>query len=690
MTRRGPLAVFLVLAPLPGAGRGAAAEPARAVALGDKVPNSASLRDLRGTRRSLHDFKGHKAVVLAFVGADCPISNLYLPGLLALEKKYRGRQVQFLAVYPNEREDLDQAAAHAYDRDVPFPVLKDVGQKLADAVGVTRVPAVAVLDGDFALRYRGRIDDRYGAGSRREKPTRDDLAQAVEEVLAGKKVSVPETEADGCLLDRGEPRAAKAGVTYARDVARVLQSRCQTCHRPGQTAPFSLLTYDDAARHGRMIKEVTAQRRMPPWGADGRYGHFTNDRRLTADEIDTLAAWVDGGMPRGDDKDLPQPIDWPKGWAHGQPDQVFTMPKEFEVPADGVLPYQNFVVDTNFDEDRWVRVAECLPGARAVVHHIVVAVLRPGQRDTAQADGTLSVLAAWAPGDLGLVCPPDTALRVPKGSKLVFELHYTPNGTATKDRSSVGVTFAKGPPRFELFTNFFANESISLPPRDPHYQAEATWRLRADARIISFLPHMHWRGRDYRYEVIYPGGKKETLLSVPRWDFNWQSVYQLREPLQLPKGARLHAVAHWDNSRNNPLNPDPDKAVPWGPQTWDEMMVGWVAYVWERPGTAEELVKNPPSEADQMFDRLDRNGDDVVTPDEIPERLRPLLAAAGTKLPEKMTRDEFTKLYEEMRQRLPRKPAKPADGEKKPADGEKKPQGLTAAPEEDTPAVKVG
>jgi acetyl esterase/lipase/peroxiredoxin len=690
MTRRGPLAALLTLALLLGSAD--AAEPAKAVAVGDKVANSDSLRDLRGNRRPLHDFKGHKALVIAFVGADCPISNLYLPGLIGLEKKYRDKQVQFLAVYPNEREDLDQVAAHAYDRDVPFPVLKDFGQKLADAVGVTRVPAVAILDGEFVLRYRGRIDDQYGANSRRDKATRDDLAQAINEVLAGKKVSVAETEADGCLLDRGAAKAAKAGVTYAKDVAGIMQRRCQVCHRPDQAAPFSLLTYDDAAKHGRMIKEVTAQRRMPPWGADGRYGHFTNDRRLTADEIDTLAAWVDGGMPRGDDKDLPKPIDWPKGWVHGQPDQVFTMPEEFAVPADGVLPYQNLVVDTGFTEDRWVKVAECLPGARAVVHHIIVYIIKPGQQQPTDIDGTLSALAPWAPGDLGLVCPPDTALRVPKGAKLVFEIHYTPNGTATKDRSSVGVTFAKEPPKFELFTNFFANESISLPPRDPHYRAEATWRLRADARIISFLPHMHWRGHDYRYEVIYPGGKRETLLSVPRWDFNWQNVYQLQEPLKLPKGARLHAVAHWDNSRNNPLNPDPDKGVKWGLQTWDEMMVGWVAYVWERPGTAEELAKNPPSQADLLFDRLDRNGDDVVTADELPERLKPLLMAAAGKVPEKMTREEFAKLYEEMRKRFPRKPARPADGEKKPADGDKKPQPaeLTAAPEKDAPAVKVG
>ncbi|HEX5271623.1 MAG TPA: redoxin family protein, partial [Gemmataceae bacterium] len=240
------LAVALVLA---AGGPALAEEAAKGAAVGDKAPNSGSLRDLRGNRRALHDFKGHKAIVVAFVGADCPISNLYLPGLVALEKNYRAKKVQFLAVYPNETEDFDQVAGHAHDRDLPFPVLKDFGQKLADGLGVTRVPTFVVLDGEFRLQYRGRVDDRYGTASRREKATRDDLALALDEVLAGKKVSVPETEPDGCVIDHGGKKAAKPGVTYAKDVAPILQQHCQACHRPGQAAPFSLLTYDDAVKH---------------------------------------------------------------------------------------------------------------------------------------------------------------------------------------------------------------------------------------------------------------------------------------------------------------------------------------------------------------------------------------------------------------------------------------------------------
>jgi len=629
-----------------GASQARADDSPKPVALGGKVPNSNSLRDLRGNRRALHDFKSHKAIVLFFVGAECPVSNLYFPEVVALEKKYREKEVQFLAVYPNEHEDLDQIAGHAYDRDPAFPTLKDAGQRLADSLGVKRVPTVVVLDGDFSLRYRGRVDDRYGVAAKKPKAGRDDLVSALDEVIGGKKVSIAETEADGCLLDRPVKPKEATKVTYAKDVAPLLQKHCQACHRPDQAAPFSLVSYDNAVRHARMIKEVTTQRRMPPWHADPRYGKFSNDRRLTKDEIRVLAEWVDGGMPKGDDKDLPKPAIFPKGWVHGKPDLVLTMPHEFEVPATGVLPYKNYVVDTGFTEDKWVRVAEAKPGTPSVVHHVVVYIQDKDQRAPVRADGSLSVLVGWAPGDLGLVCDANTAVRVPKGSKLRMEMHYTPNGTVTKDRSSVGLTFAKSPPKFEMFMNEFANMGINVPAHDPHYKAEAAMRLPADARLLSFVPHMHWRGKDYRYEIIYPGGKRETILSVPRWDFNWQNVYRFEEPLKLPKGAKLHAVAHWDNSKNNLLNPAPEKKVPFGLQTWDEMMVGWACYVWERPETAAELAKNPPSRAEQLFDRLDVNADDFITPDEIPERMRPFIALSGLKLPEKMARDDFIKTFD--------------------------------------------
>jgi len=644
-------------------------EPPQVIAIGEKAPNTRSLRDLRGNSRALHDFEGRKALVIVFVGSECPISNLCLPELIALEKKLRGQSVQFLAVYPNEAEDLDQIAGHAYDRGTPFPVFKDIGQRLADALGITRVPSVVVLDGDFWLQYRGRVNDQYGAAARRPKATREDLALALDEMLAGKQVTVAETEADGCLIGRARNVKEAHEVTFNKNVATILQSRCQMCHRPEQAAPFSLLTYEDAVKHGHMMKEVTEQRRMPPWHADPRYGHFSNNRRLTNAEIETIAAWVDAGMPKGHDKDQPHPVAWAKGWIHGQPDAIFEMPDVFEVPATGVVPYKSWIIDPKFTEDKWVQIAECHPGATGVVHHVVVYILKEGQRGPISPDGMLSILVGWAPGDLGLVLPPGTALKVPKGSRFRLEMHYTPNGTAMKDRSSVGITFAKKPPRYELCQSEFANMAIAVAANDPHYTAQASFRLPADARLISLAPHMHWRGKDYFYEAIYPDGKKETLLSVPRWDFNWQSVYRFQEPVKLPKGTRLHSVAHWDNSANNLLNPAPEKTVYFGLQSWEEMMVGYVSFVWENPETAADLAKHPPKLADLMFDRLDVNGDGVITPDELPEQLKALAPLAGIKIPEKMTREEFEKLFDKMRKQFQqRRPEPKPDGapEKKP------------------------
>ena len=648
-------------------------KPMSAITIGAKAPDRGSLRDLRGNRRALYSFKDNRALVLVFLGADCPISNLYVPGLIALEKKYRGKGAQFLAVYANEHEDLDQVAMHASDRDMPFPVLKDFGQRLADTLGVERVPAVVVLDKDFVLCYRGRIDDRYGVAARRPKATRDDLGQALEEVLAGKKVSVAETEPDGCLLDRASKKAARTGVTYTKDVASILQQRCQACHRPDQAAPFALLSYDDARKHARMLKEVTVQRRMPPWHADPRHGQFSNDRRLSDKEIETLAAWVDAGMPKGDDKDLPKPVEWVQGWRMGKPDLVLEMPREFEVPADGVVPYKHFTIDPGFQDDVWVDKAEARPGpgASGVVHHVVVYILKPGQKQPFDNQGNMNILVGWAPGDLGLICPPDTGLRVPKGSKLMFEMHYTPNGTAVKDRSSIGIIVHKKPPKHELLMNSFMNESIVIPPREPHFRAEATMRWPADVRLLSLVPHMHWRGKDYFYELIYPDGRKQTLLSVPRWDFNWQNVYLFAEPIKVPKGTRLHAVAHWDNSRNNPYNPDPNAEVRFGLQTWEEMMVGWAVYSWEDPDAPAKLARLKPDPAEEMFDRLDRNGDNIITPEEIPEQLKLYLKLQGVKIPERISRQEFMPVYEEMRKRFqkpkPKAPADTKEKDKKPA-----------------------
>jgi mono/diheme cytochrome c family protein/thiol-disulfide isomerase/thioredoxin len=534
------------------------------------------------------DLKDNKAVVIVFVGTECPLSNAFVPVLAALHKEYAPRGVAFLGVNANRQDTPDRVAAHAREHGVPFPVLKDVGNRLADRLEARRTPEAVVLDPAGHVLYRGRIDDQFGIGYVRPgKPTRRDLAAALDEVLAGRPVSVPATPVAGCLIGRVVQPREQGAVTYARQISRILQANCQECHRPGQIGPMALLSYDDAVAWADTIREVIDERRMPPWHADPRFGKFSNDRRLSEADRAALLAWLDGGLPRGDDRDLPPPRDFPAGWRIGKPDVVLTMSRDYAVPAKmpvGGIPYRYFTVDPGFKEDRWVERAEARPDATAVVHHMVVYIVPEGE--VLNPEGPGSLLCGTAPGDMPLILPPGYAKKVPAGAKLVFQMHYTPNGKPYKDRSSVGIVFAREPPRQRVLTKPIHNPSFvtrqdRIPAGAEDYRMEAEHVFKKDGHILGFMPHMHLRGKDFLYEAVYPDGKSETLLSVPHYQFGWQSVYRCVAPVAVPKGTHLHCVAHFDNSAKNPNNPDPTRPVYWGDQTWEEMMLGWIEYYYD-------------------------------------------------------------------------------------------------------------
>jgi peroxiredoxin len=571
-------ALMLVLATV-GAQQAAEDQPVPP-ALGATVATF-TLQDIHRRPRALDGFKDKIAYVVVFVGTECPLANLYFPTLIDLHKEYAAQGVQFLAINSNVQDTFLQVSAHAQERDVPFPVLKDFDHQVADAFGARRTPEAFLLDAQRVIRYHGRIDDQYGLNYQREKPTRHDLKEAIDELLAGKPIATPRTEAAGCVIARAKKPRVEGEVTYARQVSRIVQNRCQECHRPGEIGPFSLLTYENAKAWADTIQEVILEQRMPPWHADPRFGKFRNDRRLSREEADTILEWVRQGCLKGDDKDLPPPKKFTEGWKIGKPDAVFQMPEEFKVPAKGVLPYKKFTVDPGFKEDVWVQSAEARPGNRAVVHHILVYIQAPGKPIYA-LDGTASTLVGWAPGDMPALFAPGTAKRIPAGSKLVFEVHYTPNGTEQSDRCSVGVIFAAKPPENVAETNILANMGLRIPPQAGNHKGQLIYTFRDDALVLSFMPHMHLRGISAKYVATYPDGRVETLLSVPDYDFNWQSVYRFAEPLQVPKGTRLAWIAHWDNSPDNPRNPDPTKEIRWGLQTWDEMQNGWMEVVWKK------------------------------------------------------------------------------------------------------------
>lgn len=376
--------------------------------------------------------------------------------------------------------------------------------------------------------------------------------------------------------------------TFSKDVAPILQQNCQTCHRPGEPTPFSLLSYKEARPWAAAIKEAVVGRKMPPWFADPHFGKFSNDRTMSQKDIDTIVAWANGGAPEGNPKDLPKPSAFTEGWIIGKPDLTVSMPAKYEVPAAGTIDYQYILVPLNLTEDKWVQMAEVRPGNRAVVHHVIAYVRPPGSKWMADAkpgvpyvpkkggeSGANEFLVGYAPGMPPDVLPEGQGKLIKAGSDVILQMHYTANGKAAEDQTTIGMIYARTTPKERVYTIAATTNKFVIPPGDPNYEVDAAFEFGADTKVERLMPHMHLRGKDFRFTAVYPTGEKEVLLNVPHYDFNWQLVYQPARELIMPKGSRLECVAHYDNSPNNPANPDATKEVRYGDQSWEEMMFGF-------------------------------------------------------------------------------------------------------------------
>jgi mono/diheme cytochrome c family protein len=450
----------------------------------------------------------------------------------------------------------------------------------------------------------------------------------LEALLAGRQPIVAATDAPGCRLDLAGREATPTEITYHNRVSRIVQRHCVECHRDGGVAPFSLTGYDDVVEYAPMIEDVVQRGVMPPWFAappeNGQPSPWANDRSLSESEKADLFAWISGGQSQGDERDAPQPRSFPDGWLIGKPDAVFEMPKAIQVPATGVMPYQYVEAPTHLTEDRWVQAIEVQPGNREVVHHVLVFDVVPGEDDDRFHGGTNGFFGAYVPGNSTLIYPEGYARRLRKGSVLRFQLHYTPSGRATEDRTRIGLVFAKGPPRHEVHVAGLVNPDLEIPPHADNHSDHAAIRLPTDIQVLSLLPHMHLRGKACRYESISPDGRTTTLLDVPHYDFNWQLGYRFAEPPRLPAGTTLKFTAWYDNSDKNPANPDPSQTVRWGEQTSDEMLLGYVEYIvpGAKPGESPPPLARPRRGGDESlearFARLDRNRDGKLTREELP------------------------------------------------------------------------
>jgi peroxiredoxin len=550
--------------------------------IGSSVP-AFQRTDYQGREWKSSELWGKRGTVIAFLGTQCPLAKQYTARLVEMEKAFEDRGIRFVAVDANVQDSLAEMSAHARRFGMSMPFLKDPNQELADALRVTRTPEVCVVDGQGVLRYRGRIDDQFGIGYARERPEAEELREAILAVVEDRPVAISTMPAPGCLIGRVRTRSQRNSteVNYAEHVAPVLRERCVACHRDGDIGPMDLTTYEDASAWADMIVEVTQDRRMPPWHASEEYGEFSNDRRMKESEIETLRAWAEQGTPRGNPEREPPKLSFAEGWLLPEvPEIVVPMrDRPYSIPAQGEVKYQYFAADLNNEQELWFRGMEVVPGNRAVVHHILVFAREKGKRGGDIA-GDRSFLAGYVPGTRAAMMEPGYAKRVAPNTQLIFQIHYTPNGSPQEDLSKVGFVLADpATVTHEVLTSSAVSHRFRIPPGDSNYatQAEIPERL-PDCELLAMSPHMHVRGKSFRYTLVFPDKSREVILDIPQYDFNWQTEYRLKEKRRLPAGTRIFCEATFDNSEANLNNPDPSAWVTWGDQTYEEMMIGYFHY----------------------------------------------------------------------------------------------------------------
>ncbi len=661
---------------------------ARDLGIGRYVAD-ASGTELSGKTLSWRTGRGEKLTVIALTSVTCPLCKKFAPSLARIEAAYASKGVKFVYVNVSGTDTADEMREQVKDQGFKGLYLNDKSQSFVAMLGAKTTTEVFVVDAGNTLVYRGAVSDQYGVGFSHNAPRQRFLEAALDAALSGNSPAISATSSPGCAIELPSKEAGEAAapqpapIAYTRDIARILQNNCIECHRAGGVAPFSLETFEAVSRRALMIRTVTQEGIMPPWFAvepkadaddnsNSKAVHtespWANDRSLSQAEKDTIAAWIAAGKPRGDDKDLPLPRTFAKSeWTIGTPDAIFQIPKPIAIKADGTMPYQNVMVPTRLTEEKWVRAMQIIPTDKSVVHHVLVFVLPeaalndPALRRQSAIDESRGYWAAYVPGNDSVVFPEGMAKRLPKGAVLMFQIHYTPNGKATNDQIKIGVVYGTETPKHIVRTAAVADRRIEIPPGANNHEETASVRLPADARLLAFMPHMHVRGKAYRYELQRPGESEPTVvLDIPRYDFNWQLRYTLCEPLDAPAGSTLIGTAWYDNSAENPANPDPTKTVRWGPQTYDEMMLGYVEYylVNEDPAHPEELpAGSTPGRRrgrggaagaggrglllENLLTRFDANKDGKIEKKEVPENLHRQFDRLDRSKDGVLTKDDF-------------------------------------------------
>lgn len=571
-----------------------AQSPAQASAI--RVP---PWKDVSGKSYDAGAVSRGKATVFFFSSTQCPISNIYTPRMIELAGTYQPKGVGFFLVNSNREDSLSTVRRYAAERKFPFPAVKDKGTALADALNADKTPEAVILDAQGVVRYRGRIDDNQD----RTKIIRHDAADALDALLAGKPVPRPKTLAFGCSIFRDAVRtaaASRAAVTYAHDIAPILNANCVSCHRQGEAAPFALGTYQQAKTWAVAIKDYTGRRLMPPWKAAPGYGDFKDAHTLTDAQIAAIAKWASSGATPGDLKKAPPTPTFERAdaWQLGAPDLILRPTAPYKLAAEGQDVYRNYVLPIDFDQDKYVSAIELKPGNRTIVHHMIAYLDVAGT--TAAMEGkdgqpgytvpgvgigvsNFAFLQGWAPGNTPPILPPGTAFKLDKGAKLVLQVHYHKDGKEELDQSRIGIHFANGTVSHVMRVWAVQNSWFDLKPDVANQKVEGMFMLPLGVHVWSVSPHMHMLGREMKMTAILPDKTEKEMVWIKDWDFNWQENYRYKEPLVLPAGTRVKMTAVFDNTTSNPRQPThPPKEVRFGEQTTDEMCIGFFSVTIDR------------------------------------------------------------------------------------------------------------
>ncbi|MBI2425802.1 MAG: redoxin domain-containing protein [Candidatus Hydrogenedentes bacterium] len=534
---------------------------AGATAIGDKVEDI-TFKDIRYLPRTLNDFGERKAFAFLFTQMADPGNAAALERLKALHAEFAGTGVEVASLNVGVEDTVMETAQQAIENGYTFTVLKDFHGHCAKALGVEKNGTAVVLGGDRTLRYRGSLDG---------------VADAIKAVLAGEAPAQKEGAVEGAVFAMREVPAAAAPVTFTKDIAPIMYKNCLECHRPGESAPFSLKTYGQVSSRADMIGEVVLEERMPPWYGSRHFGPFINERVLMQDEKDKIAQWILAGKPEGEAADLPEAPVYPDSdWKIGEPDLIIEAEQTEELPADGFIPYRYVKFPYKFEEDTWVQGLEILPSNPEVVHHANLAYSQVGEG----YEEKFNFLTGRVPGGSPVDLMGPVAMLIPKDSILLIQIHYVTTGQVETDRMRIGVRFAKSDVIKQVHFRRIRPENIAIPAYDPFHEMSAQETIDTDAMVVALFTHMHVRGRDMSFWADYPDGKSEKLLIVPNYSFDWQLAYQYQPGSKMfPKGTKVRTVSHYDNSTFNPYNPDPTQDVPYGDQTIHEMNDAYVFYI---------------------------------------------------------------------------------------------------------------